>query len=112
MKTIPLTQDKFAIVDDEDFDRLNEYKWYAGKRKNGNYYAQRSIKVNDTYRSILMHSEIMKTDKKVDWKNGNTLDNRKENLFITTVSEISRKAHTGLKYKKHEKITTITDAAY
>lgn len=29
MKEIKLTQDKIAIVDDEDFEWLSGYKWYA-----------------------------------------------------------------------------------
>lgn len=31
MKTINLTQEKIAYVDDEDFDRLSKFKWYAKK---------------------------------------------------------------------------------
>jgi hypothetical protein len=34
MKTIPLTQGKFAIVDDSDFEWLNQWKWYVQKSKN------------------------------------------------------------------------------
>jgi len=30
MKEIPLTQGKVAIVDDKDYDELNQYKWWAG----------------------------------------------------------------------------------
>lgn len=37
---IPLTQGKFAIVDAEDYDRLNQYQWYACKCKS-TYYAGR-----------------------------------------------------------------------
>lgn len=29
MREISLTQDKVALVDDEDFERLNQFKWYA-----------------------------------------------------------------------------------
>ena len=31
MKEIPLTQGKVALVDDEDFDRVNQYKWYVNR---------------------------------------------------------------------------------
>ena len=36
MKTIQLTQDQFAIVDDEEFENLSKYKWYAEWYKNTN----------------------------------------------------------------------------
>ena len=32
-KRIPLTQEKFAIVDADDYDRLSQYKWYADKNE-------------------------------------------------------------------------------
>lgn len=84
MKKIPLTQGKYAIVDDEDYDKINSWKWYAHKdHKNGNFYAYR----NETYasgkrKSVFMHREIFCTssEMKIDHINGNGLDNRKENL--------------------------------
>lgn len=33
MRTIPLTQGKVALVDDQDFDSLNRWAWFASKQK-------------------------------------------------------------------------------
>jgi len=38
-RLIPLTQDKYAIVDASDYERLYKYKWYA-QRVGRNYYAR------------------------------------------------------------------------
>lgn len=40
MKKIPLTQGKFALVDDTDFDWLMRWKWQA-KWGRGTFYAKR-----------------------------------------------------------------------
>ena len=32
-REIPLTQGKVAIVDDEDFERLSRFKWYAVRQR-------------------------------------------------------------------------------
>ena len=82
MKEIKLTQGKVAIVDDEDFERLNQFKWYAHKSRHCFYAGRNSIK----RKTIKMHREILsiQNSMKIDHRNGNGLDNRKENLRICT----------------------------
>lgn len=86
MKLIPLTQGYSTIVDDEDFEELSKYKWYVMTNGKGDYiYASRE------HKTITMHRYIMRFslgDKNViNHINGNTLDNRKQNLRIVSKSE-------------------------
>lgn len=90
MKEIKLTQGQVALVDNEDFERVINFKnkWYAQKSSDG-FYAKARIKD----KKILMHRIIMGvTDSaiKVDHINHNTLDNRKENLRVCTNAENGR----------------------
>jgi len=93
MKRIKLTGNKFALVDDQDFELLNQWKWYA--HKDGNtYYAIRGVwKDNKVFR-FFMHREILdlkyKDGKITDHINRNGLDNRKTNLRIVTKAENCR----------------------
>lgn len=84
MKKIPLTQGKFAIVDDEDFEFLSQWKWWTLKSGNTFYAIRRSKNA-----TILMHRVIIgaKPKKTVDHVNGNGLDNRKENIREVSNSE-------------------------
>jgi len=84
---IPLTQGKFAIVDAEDYIRLNRYDWFAVKSRR-TYYTQRYS--NGTMLS--MHREIMHAPKGLicDHKNHNGLDNRKSNLRLCTARQNAR----------------------
>lgn len=89
MKEIQLTQGKVALVDDDMYDELNQFKWYANNLK-GKFYAVRNLRINKKYvKSILMHRFIMSTNNGlvVDHLNGITLDNRKCNLRNCTHSE-------------------------
>jgi hypothetical protein len=94
MKEIQLTQGKVALVDDEDFEYLNQFKWYANEWKRGKLYAVRNVRKNKKYIGYeSMHRLLTKNnDKKLvtDHINGNTLDNRKSNLRICTISENSK----------------------
>ena len=106
MKTIPLTQGKVALVDDEDFERLSKYKWCA-LNCHGFYYAVRSERItNGRYgktRHFKMHREILGlTDPKihVDHKNHNGLDNRQENMRACTCSQNQMNQRT-MRSKKH-----------
>jgi hypothetical protein len=88
-KEIKLTQGKVAIVDDEDFEYLNQWKWYANNLC-GKFYAVRNNWENKKFISqLLMHRHIMNPTKGlvVDHCNGDTLNNTKSNLRVCTYSQ-------------------------
>ena len=86
-REIPLTQGKVAIVDDADFEWLNQWKWhYLAGTYTG--YAVRHIRTGGKprQRAILMHRLILSPPPgtESDHINRNGLDNRRENLRICT----------------------------
>lgn len=105
MKEISLTQGKVAIVDDEDYKWLAQWKWYCHGK-----YAERGFPIR-----IKMHRVIINTPPgmETDHINGNGLDNRKSNLRICTHSEnmmnqcVQKRSATGFKgvwfSKQHKK---------
>lgn len=103
---IPLTQGKFAIVDDEDYEWLSRHRWFAVKDKN-NYYAVRYSSRKEKRGDIVwMHREILgltKDDGRLtDHRNHYGLDNRMVNLRICTNAQNAqnrRPRNTTSKYK-------------
>jgi len=92
MKQIKLTQNKFALVDDDMFEELDKFKWYAEKRGN-TFYARMNIYNNGKQYRIYMHRYILGlTDSKIkcDHKDHNGLDNKKSNLRTCSNLENSR----------------------
>jgi hypothetical protein len=87
MKRIALTQGQYALVDDEDYERLNQVKWYAHENYK-TFYAQRTIStINGRRRIIHMHHEVIGIPPREfisDHKNGNGLDNQRHNLRHVT----------------------------
>lgn len=87
MKSIKLTQGKFAIVDSWSFDWLNRWKWCANCRR-GIWYAVRNIKNNKGWTIEYMHRAILGLKpgdgKHTDHINYNGLDNQECNIRIVT----------------------------
>jgi hypothetical protein len=106
MKLIKLTKGKFAIVDDDDFEYLIQFKWQCHNRSN-TCYAARSVTVGVKKRiTQKMHQLILgENDLKngIDHRNGDGLDNRKLNLRFCNQSEnnMNKKPRVGCtsKYK-------------
>jgi hypothetical protein len=90
-RKISIGQGLFAIVDDEDFDWLNKYKWYVRRETNStNIYAQRNApKGENPTKPNTMHGLIMGSipGKKIDHRNRDGLDNRRSNLRHCTHQE-------------------------
>lgn len=84
MKEIKLTQGRVALVDDEDYEYLVQWKWHAHKdARRDVWYAKRNINLkNGHYKSIQMHRIIMNTKvgMEVDHIDGDGLNNQKYNL--------------------------------
>lgn len=87
MKRVDCGRGYYALVSDEDYSLVSKYKW----RTDGRYGISHK-KVGDKYRTVLMHRLIANTPKGflTDHINGNTLDNRRENLRICDRYENAR----------------------
>lgn len=87
MKRIKLTQGKFALVDDADFEWLNQWKW----RVNAQGYAVRReyTRISKGVRHAVdfrMHRQIMGEPQgmEVDHEDGEGLNNQRYNLRVAT----------------------------
>jgi len=77
---IPLDKGLFAVIDQQDFELVSKYRWYARKGKNGVFYATSTL-----FKNIHMHRIILgATTELVDHKNQDGLDNRRCNIRLVT----------------------------
>lgn len=111
--------EKYVLVDDEDFEWLNQWKWGLMKLYHCNNpitYARRYTWFNGKYTAILMHRIVLcifKKDEHGDHISGNTMDNRKCNLRKSThtqnmqnrakLTKVSCSWYQGVSYKESKK---------
>lgn len=80
-----------ALVDDEDYERVNQYNWNVSITNNTNYVQRASQRdpITKKQKTIHLHSFILgnKPGFIIDHKDRNGLNNQKYNLRFATYSE-------------------------
>ena len=115
MREVTLTRGFVALVDDEDFARVSQFKWCAIPSPRNVYAArnERHVEGGRRQRLVLMHRFIAGTapDAETDHVDGNGLNNRRENLRTATCSQNrrnSRRAVGGT--SRYKGVTAVVDA--
>lgn len=114
LKNFKMPNDRIVLVDDDDYEKFKKFNWsgdlYAC-RKTGKYLGNYKYK----WKTIWLHREIMSCpkDQTVDHINGNTLDNRKENLRICSFKENSfNRARHGKNTSGYKGVSTTRQGTY
>jgi len=91
MKQIFLSQDKVALVDDEDYLIACQYRWYAVKGKY-TWYATTRQKNNGEMKTLYLHRIIMRAKEgiEVDHIDGDGLNCIRENMRLCTALDNNR----------------------
>lgn len=85
---IPLSQGQIALIDDDDFELVSQYIWYAGWNPNTkSFYACTNIRKLDGKYTILHMHKLITGFRITNPKNHDTLDNRRENLRDASASQ-------------------------
>jgi hypothetical protein len=99
MKEIKLQNDFVALVDDEDYEYLCQFRWHSAQQKGYTQYAIRHLWRDGKRTTTTMHQDILNPSLGMvsDHINGNGLDNRRSNLRVCTASNncMNRKPQNG-----------------
>lgn len=114
MMKIPLSNGGYTVVDNEDYDYINNWKWVRSSRG----YAQRGskVKIDDEFRGVtyLIHRVLMdaKKGQQIDHVNGNPLDNRRSNLRFSTQKQNLRNQKVAKNNKTGHKGVSVCGNKY
>lgn len=83
--------DRYALIDEEDWELVKDYKWYALKSKGQTYATSHTRKDDGTRTSVRLHRIITQNQwRVVDHIDGNGLNCRRSNLREATVAQNNR----------------------
>jgi hypothetical protein len=91
MAEIALTRNMSALVDDEDYEHLANFRWFAVKdNRKHTFYAIRHVWIDGRRTTHRMHREVLGLEVggggTVDHKDRDGLNNQKDNLRIVSNS--------------------------
>lgn len=91
-KQIPLTQGKFAVVDDQDYEWLSQWKWHYSHSRNTGYAVRWEKAGKGKQAKIRMHRVILRApdDALVDHIDGDGLNNQRSNLRLCSLIDNAR----------------------
>ena len=90
MKTITLSNSPaVVIVSDEDYERVNKFRWFLKQTRNGEFYPARSVRYGKQIKTVWLHRFITDcpSGMTVDHKNMDRLNATRDNLEIVTNEE-------------------------
>jgi hypothetical protein len=86
MKRIELTQGKYATVDDVDYEKVSQHKWWAQQSNLSDHLWYAMTKIDTQV--VSLHRFLMECPKgEVDHKDGDGLNNRRANLREVTKTQ-------------------------
>ena len=111
MKTIQLTQNQVAYVDDDKYEMLSKFKWHARKAKKKFHAITR---IGDEFvrmHRLLLGLSVLESKMQADHIDGNSLNNTMSNLRVVTNSQNQMNAfssggkskYKGVAWHKHKK---------
>lgn len=122
MKKIHLKGNDYAIVDDDDYPYLNRFTWTCNDKgtEGGKLYAMMCKQRNGKSNGIAMHELVINLENAdaISFKNGNTLDYRKQNLIPVDKSLMMQRSikrriknasseYKGLTYRKKKDVWEV-----
>lgn len=104
MKTIPLTNStNIVLIDDCDYARVSQYRWFFKKTRNDEGYPARSVRRGKKIATVWLHRFIMDCPDglTVDHLDGNRLNAMKSNLECITYEENNKRKHERIKSENY-----------
>lgn len=90
-REIQLTRGKVALVSDHQYEKVARLKWQAEQKKYGKWYAGTRMNGKRVYLHRFLANAL--TGMEIDHINGDTLDNRDENLRFCTHAQQQNPIH-------------------
>jgi hypothetical protein len=92
-----------CVIDDADYNKVKDHRWYASIcNRSGKPYVSTNEKLGpNKFRVLGIHRLLLDvpTDKVCDHINGDTLDNRRENIRPASIAENMRNRSSGCGWK-------------